>query len=150
MSDPAKIAVPVAASALGALQAYFRPNDGGDQNYTAHYRDPSTAPTLTVVGGPDRAPSCSSTSPTSRLGSDRSTCPWRGSNRRGDPIDRVGVRGELSEQHQSREQNEQSARALTSEVRAGLALNFRICGRVAGAPYLAADDRRRIPRSGSA
>jgi hypothetical protein len=160
MSNPAKIAVPVAGSALGALQAYFCPNDGGGQNYTgsaarrsnalfkkgnttlspaarvkalqrggrrpverdpddpavpgaapgagapdgpelttfaAHYRDPSTAPTLTVVGGPDRAPSCSSTSPTSRLGSDRSTCPWRGSNRRGDPIDRVGVSCGLAE-----------------------------------------------------
>jgi hypothetical protein len=52
--------------------------------------------------------------------------------------------------NQSREQSDQSARAVESEVRAGLALDFRRCGRVAGVPYLVADDRCRILRSGSA
>ena len=90
--------------------------------------------------------------------------PVRGSNRRDDPLDRVGVSCGLAESgldlagarcrqviaEQSPELSDQSARAVESEVRAGLALDFRICGRVAGVPYLVADDRCRIPRSGSA
>src|SRR5919109_3653241 len=86
--------------------------------------------------GPDRAPSSSSMSPTSRLGSDRSTC--LGAAATGDPIDRVGVSCGLAESglhlagercqqvieasshnnDQSREQM-QSAQALQSEVGAG-------------------------------
>jgi hypothetical protein len=51
------------------------PNGPELTTFAAQYRDPSTAPTLTVVGAPDRAPYCPSTSPTSRLGSCRSTWP---------------------------------------------------------------------------